>query len=97
MIVKDEFIKKLRAAFDLNIYEVKIWTALLSKGVAAAGELSDMSNVPRSRSYYVKNRKANKIHGYKARKHSQKSQRQNKREGRRKDKEFGKCQNHRNL
>ena len=50
MIVKDEFIKKLRAAFDLNIYEVKIWTALLSKGVAAAGELSDMSNVPRSRS-----------------------------------------------
>jgi|SRR3989338_492792 len=53
MIVKDEFIKKLRAAFDLNIYEVKIWTALLSKGVAAAGELSDMSNVPRSRSYDV--------------------------------------------
>ena len=53
MIVKDEFIKKLRSAFDLNIYEVKIWTALLSKGVAAAGELSDMSNVPRSRSYDV--------------------------------------------
>ena len=53
MIVKDEFIKKLRAAFELNIYEVKIWTALLSKGVAAAGELSDMSNVPRSRSYDV--------------------------------------------
>src|SRR3990167_7795915 len=53
MIVKDEFIKKLRAAFDLNIYEVKIWAALLSKGVATAGELSDMSNVPRSRSYDV--------------------------------------------
>ncbi|MBI4158862.1 TrmB family transcriptional regulator [Candidatus Woesearchaeota archaeon] len=53
MIVKDEFIKKLRAAFDLNIYEVKIWTALLSKGIATAGELSDMSNVPRSRSYDV--------------------------------------------
>lgn len=53
MIVKDEFIKKLRSAFELNIYEVKIWTALLSKGVAAAGELSDMSNVPRSRSYDV--------------------------------------------
>ena len=53
MLVKEEFLKKLRAAFDLNIYEVKIWTALLSKGVATAGELSDISNVPRSRSYDV--------------------------------------------
>ncbi len=53
MIVKEEFIKKLRSAFELNIYEVKIWTALLSKGIATAGELSDMSNVPRSRSYDV--------------------------------------------
>src|SRR3989344_5387372 len=53
MIVKEEFIKRLRSAFDLNIYEVKIWTALLSKGIATAGELSDMSNVPRSRSYDV--------------------------------------------
>ena len=53
MIVKEDFLKKLRAAFDLNIYEVKIWTALLSKGVASAGELSDISNVPRSRSYDV--------------------------------------------
>src|SRR3989344_2362202 len=53
MIVKDDFIKKLKIAFDLNIYEVKIWTALLSKGVSSAGELSDISNVPRSRSYDV--------------------------------------------
>lgn len=53
MIVKEEFLKKLRSAFDLNIYEVKLWTALLSRGVAAAGELSDISNVPRSRSYDV--------------------------------------------
>lgn len=53
MLVKEEFLKKLKAAFDLNEYEVKIWTALLSKGVAAAGELSDISNVPRSRSYDV--------------------------------------------
>lgn len=53
MIVKEEFLKKLRSMFDLNIYEVKIWTALLSKGVATAGELSDISNVPRSRSYDV--------------------------------------------
>ena len=53
MIVKEEFLKKLKAAFDLNEYEVKIWTSLLSKGVATAGELSDISNVPRSRSYDV--------------------------------------------
>ena len=53
MIVQEDFLKKLRSAFDLNIYEVKIWTALLSKGVATAGELSDISNVPRSRSYDV--------------------------------------------
>jgi len=53
MIVQENFLKKLRSAFDLNIYEVKIWTALLSRGIAAAGELSDISNVPRSRSYDV--------------------------------------------
>ena len=53
MIVKDDFIKKLKNVFDLNIYEVKIWTALLSKGVSSAGELSDISNVPRSRSYDI--------------------------------------------
>jgi HTH-type transcriptional regulator, sugar sensing transcriptional regulator len=53
MIIKEDFLKKLRAAFDLNIYEVKIWTSLLSRGLATAGELSDISNVPRSRSYDV--------------------------------------------
>src|SRR3990167_7724502 len=37
----------------LNTYEVKIWTALLSRGVSTAGELSDIANVPRSRSYDV--------------------------------------------
>ncbi len=51
--MKEDFLKKLRAAFDLNIYEVKIWTSLLSRGLATAGELSDISNVPRSRSYDV--------------------------------------------
>ena len=53
MIVKDELLKKLRASFDLNIYEVKIWTSLLCRGVATAGELSDSSQIPRSRSYDV--------------------------------------------
>ncbi len=53
MIVNEQFLKKLRSIFDLNIYEVKIWTAILSRGVASAGELADISNVPRSRSYDV--------------------------------------------
>ncbi len=53
MVVNEEILKKLRSVFNLNIYEVKVWTALLSKGTATAGELSDMSNVPRSRSYDV--------------------------------------------
>ncbi|HLC55103.1 MAG TPA: helix-turn-helix domain-containing protein [Candidatus Nanoarchaeia archaeon] len=53
MIVSEAFLKKARSSFDLNIYEVKIWTSLLSRGVATAGELSDMSDVPRSRSYDV--------------------------------------------
>lgn len=53
MIVKEDLLKKIKAAFDLNIYEAKIWVSLLSKGLATAGELSDISNVPRSRSYDV--------------------------------------------
>ena len=53
MIVKDEFLSKLRRYFGLNLYEVKIWTALLSRGVSTAGELSDIANVPRSRSYDI--------------------------------------------
>ncbi len=53
MIIKEEFLSKLRRYFSLNLYEVKIWTALLSRGVSTAGELSDIANVPRSRSYDV--------------------------------------------
>jgi len=53
MIVKDEFLSRLRKIFDLNMYEVKVWTALLSRGVSTAGELSDISNVPRSRTYDI--------------------------------------------
>jgi len=53
MIIKQDILKKLKSAFDLNEYEVKIWVSLLSRGSAAAGELSDISNVPRSRAYDV--------------------------------------------
>ena len=52
MIVQKDFLSKLKD-FGLNSYEAKLWTALLSRGVATAGELSDIANVPRSRSYDV--------------------------------------------
>ncbi|MFH0874979.1 MAG: helix-turn-helix domain-containing protein [archaeon] len=52
MIVQKNFLSKLKD-FGLNTYESKIWTALLSRGVSTAGELSDIANVPRSRSYDV--------------------------------------------
>ena len=53
MIIDEEFLSQLRRAFNLNLYEVKLWTALLARGVSTAGELSDMANVPRSRTYDV--------------------------------------------
>ncbi len=52
MIVNKFFIDKL-SLFDLNSYESKLWAALLSRGVATAGELSEIANVPRSRCYDV--------------------------------------------
>jgi sugar-specific transcriptional regulator TrmB len=52
MIVQQDLLKKIKD-FGLNSYEAKIWTALLSRGVSSAGELSDISNVPRSRTYDV--------------------------------------------
>ena len=53
MIVKEDFLTKLRQVFGLNLYEAKIWTALLSRGVSTAGELSDIGDVPRSRAYDI--------------------------------------------
>ncbi len=53
MLVKQELISKIKDYFDLNVYETKVWLALLEKGVASAGEIADMSRVPRSRTYDV--------------------------------------------
>lgn len=52
MIVEKAFLDKLKE-FGLNSYESKLWIALLSRGVSTAGELADISAVPRSRSYDV--------------------------------------------
>src|SRR3989338_9121623 len=53
MLVQKETLNDLRERFRLNIYEIKIWTSLLSRGVAAASELAEISGVPRSRCYDV--------------------------------------------
>ncbi|MBT4376145.1 TrmB family transcriptional regulator [archaeon] len=53
MLVKNEMISKIKDYFDLNIYETKVWLALLGKGTASAGEIASISGVPRSRTYDV--------------------------------------------
>ena len=52
-LFKKELISKIRTDFSLNIYETKVWLALLSKGIASAGEIAEISDVPRSRTYDV--------------------------------------------
>jgi len=37
----------------LNLYERRLWVALLARGTSSAGELSEIANVPRSRAYDV--------------------------------------------
>ena len=53
MLIKQELINKIKDYFDLNVYETKVWLALLGKGIASAGEVADISRVPRSRTYDV--------------------------------------------
>lgn len=53
MIIKNELVKQIKEYFNLNIYETKVWLALLGKGVASAGEVAEISGVPRSRTYDV--------------------------------------------
>mgnify|MGYP001617518866 FL=1 len=53
MIMKQDIVNKIKEFFNLNIYETKVWVALLSKGIASAGEVAEISGVPRSRTYDV--------------------------------------------
>ncbi|MCK5043808.1 TrmB family transcriptional regulator [Candidatus Pacearchaeota archaeon] len=53
MLVKQELIARIKDYFDLNMYETKVWLALLGKGIASAGEVAGISGVPRSRTYDV--------------------------------------------
>lgn len=48
-----ELIEKVRRNFNLNIYETKVWLALLEKGDANIAQIHEISKVPRSRIYDV--------------------------------------------
>ena len=53
MIIKPELVKRIKDHFNLNVYETKVWLALLSRCVVSAGETAELSGVPRSRTYDV--------------------------------------------
>lgn len=53
MIVPEKTVEDVKRIFDLNLYEARLWLALLSRGISTAGELSEISAVPRSRTYDV--------------------------------------------
>src|SRR3989344_7503878 len=52
MVASQKTVDALKSV-GLNKYERNIWVALLSRGSATAGELAEMSKVPRSRCYDV--------------------------------------------
>lgn len=52
MVASTEVLDALKN-IGLNLYERKIFVALLAKGVATAAEVSEIAEVPRSRSYDV--------------------------------------------
>ncbi|MFQ5648093.1 MAG: TrmB family transcriptional regulator [Candidatus Aenigmatarchaeota archaeon] len=52
MVASTEVLDTLKS-IGLNLYERKIFVALLAKGVATAAEVSEIASVPRSRSYDV--------------------------------------------
>ena len=49
----EDYIGKIRRLFGLNLYEAKMWLALLSQGKSTSGRLSDIANIPKSRSYDI--------------------------------------------
>lgn len=52
MVASTQVLDALKS-IGLNLYERKIFVALLAKGIATAGEVSEIAKVPRSRSYDV--------------------------------------------
>lgn len=53
MVLASQKVMDALKGIGLNLYERKLWVALLARGTSTAGELSEISNVPRSRSYDI--------------------------------------------
>ena len=53
MIVPKRLVDRTRHFVGTNLYETRLWLALLNHGISTAGELSEAAGVPRSRSYDV--------------------------------------------
>ncbi len=51
--MQKQLFEKVKDNFNLNAYEAKVYASLLSRGICSAGQLSDISGVPRSRCYDV--------------------------------------------
>ncbi len=49
----EDYVAKIRRLFGLNLYEAKVWLALLSQGKSTTGRLSEIANIPKSRSYDI--------------------------------------------
>src|SRR3989338_4429091 len=52
VVVQQHVLDALKQS-GLNLYERKLWVALLSKGSASAGELASLAKVPYSRTYDI--------------------------------------------
>lgn len=52
MIVSEKVMDALKGV-GLNLYERRLWVALLARGTSTAGELSGIAKVPRSRAYDI--------------------------------------------
>jgi len=52
MVVTQQILDALKQ-IGLNLYERKLWVALISRGTSTAGELSSLAKVPHSRTYDV--------------------------------------------
>ena len=52
MLVSQKVLDALKE-IGLNLYERNLWVALLARGSATAGELSEIAKVPRSRTYDI--------------------------------------------
>jgi len=53
VIIQKQLVDRARHFLGTNLYETRLWLALLNHGVSTAGELAEAAGVPRSRSYDV--------------------------------------------